>query len=89
MTAGGQVTVRVVLAPDAVLLTVEDTGPGLPEGVDVFQIFTTTKPGGTGLGLSIARQIIASHGGAIEGRNAPGGGARFEISLPLASQSTP
>ncbi len=89
MSAGGQVTVKVVLGPDTVLLTVEDTGPGLPDGVDVFQIFTTTKPGGTGLGLSIARQIIASHGGAIEGRNEPGAGALFEISLPLAPQSRP
>lgn len=89
MTAGGQVMVKVVLGPDAVLLTVEDTGPGLPGDVDVFQIFTTTKPGGTGLGLSIARQIIASHGGAINGRNAPGGGALFEINLPLARQGQP
>lgn len=89
MTAGGEVTVAVVLQQDAVLLTVEDSGPGLPEGVDIFQIFTTTKPGGTGLGLSIARQIIASHGGVIQARNAEGGGALFELQLPLAPKETP
>ncbi|MBK5257929.1 MAG: GAF domain-containing protein [Vicinamibacteria bacterium] len=89
MTGGGLVTVKVVLNPESVQLSVEDTGPGLPDDVDVFQIFTTTKPGGTGLGLSIARQIIASHGGAITARNAPGGGALFEITLPIAPRDLP
>nr|MBP9947319.1 HAMP domain-containing histidine kinase [Vicinamibacteria bacterium] len=67
------------------VLSVEDTGPGIPEGVDIFQLFVTTKPGGTGLGLSIARQIVAQHGGVISATNAPHGGARFEITLPLSA----
>jgi len=65
-------------------LTVEDTGPGLPEGVDIFQLFVTTKPGGTGLGLSIARQIVAQHGGVITAEPGSNGGARFAITLPFA-----
>ena len=83
MPAGGRVTVRVSRRADAAVLSVLDTGPGLSEGVDVFQLFVTTKPGGTGLGLSIARQIVAQHGGTISARNEPGGGALFEINLPL------
>jgi len=83
MEEGGQVTVRVRPRDDMAVLSVEDTGPGIPEGVDIFQLFVTTKPGGTGLGLSIARQIVAQHGGVISATNAPHGGARFEITLPL------
>lgn len=83
LSEGGEVRVDVALSPEDVLLSVEDTGPGLPDDVDVFEIFTTTKPGGTGLGLSIARQIVASHGGSIRAVRAQGGGARFEIRLPL------
>jgi signal transduction histidine kinase len=84
MTEGGQVTVKVRPLEDVAVLSVEDTGPGLPDGVDIFQLFVTTKAGGTGLGLSIARQIVIQHGGAISAENAPSGGARFEITLPLA-----
>jgi signal transduction histidine kinase len=65
-------------------LSVKDSGPGLPDGIDIFQVFVTTKPRGTGLGLSIARQIVVQHGGRISARNAPGGGSVFEITLPLA-----
>ncbi len=86
MPAGGQVTFKVALRGDLAVLTVEDTGPGLPEGLDLFQLFVTTKPGGTGLGLAIVRQIIVQHGGAISARNLPEGGAAFEITLPLASK---
>jgi len=82
------VTVRVVRESDMVALSVEDTGPGLPESIDIFQLFVTTKPGGTGLGLSIARQIVAQHGGAISAANTARGGARFEITLPIASKET-
>jgi signal transduction histidine kinase len=88
MPDGGRVRVRVVREGGAVVLSVEDTGPGLPEGVDIFQLFVTTKPGGTGLGLSIARQIVAQHAGAIVAGNGPRGGARFEITLPIASRET-
>jgi signal transduction histidine kinase len=84
MPAGGTVMVRVERREEFVELVVEDTGPGLPRDVDIFQLFVTTKPGGTGLGLSIARQIVSQHGGAITAENAPGGGARFSILLPLS-----
>ena len=80
---GGTVTVREEIGEDALVFSVEDTGPGLPESIDIFQLFVTTKPKGTGLGLSIVRQIVAHHGGVVTARNLPGQGARFEVTLPL------
>jgi signal transduction histidine kinase len=84
MPEGGKVVVRVELHGEFAELSVEDNGPGLPEGIDIFQLFVTTKPGGTGLGLSIARQIVAQHGGVITAHPGATGGARFSITLPLA-----
>ncbi len=63
-----------------------DSGPGLPEGVDVFALFETTKPTGTGLGLPICRQILAAHGAEISVAPRAGvadRGAAFHIDLPL------
>ena len=54
----------------------------------LFTPFTTTKPTGTGLGLSICRRIVQDHRGTIVGRNGPGGGAEFEIVLPVHSEET-
>jgi signal transduction histidine kinase len=69
-----------------VVLKVEDSGPGVPEAIAsrIFEPFYTTKPGGSGLGLPICHQIITQHGGTIELKRAPGGGARFEVHLPAA-----
>jgi signal transduction histidine kinase len=64
-------------------LIVRDTGPGLPAGVDVFQLFVTTKPKGTGLGLSIVQQIVLQHGGDIVAASEPGQGACFTVTLPV------
>lgn len=76
------------LEEDHVVVTVDDTGPGVPEALHdkVFDPFFTTKaPGeGTGQGLSICRRIVVEdHGGAFEITSAPQGGARFVIRLPL------
>lgn len=84
MPEGGEVSVRVEGRDDWVLLSVEDTGPGIPDDLDLFQLFVTTKPKGTGLGLSIARQIIVQHGGVISASNLPEKGARIEVALPRA-----
>lgn len=64
--------------------TVEDNGPGLPEGDPeaVFVPFFTTKPGGSGVGLTVARQVALAHGGRLEHRPRPGGGAVFRLVLP-------
>jgi len=90
----GYGSVRITLAPSgnaAILLTVEDDGPGVPEALrdDIFQPFFTTKPAGegTGLGLSISAGIVRAHGGEIRVEGHPSGGAVFKIVLPsLAGQ---
>jgi signal transduction histidine kinase len=84
MPDGGVVTVEDGLLDGRAGLVIRDSGPGLPEGVDVFQLFVTTKPKGTGLGLAIAQQIVLEHGGEIGATSEPGGGARFTITLPLS-----
>ena len=63
-----------------------DTGSGIPpENLDrIFEPYFTTKEDGTGLGLALARRIILEHRGSIRAENAPGGGARFVIGLPIA-----
>jgi PAS domain S-box-containing protein len=67
-------------------IRVSDSGPGLdPERVeDIFTPFVTTKQQGTGLGLPMVARIVHGHGGTVEARNNPGGGAEFVLRLPLA-----
>lgn len=84
MPEGGTVTIESDLAEGQARIVVRDTGPGLPQGLDVFQLFVTTKPKGTGLGLAIAQQIVLQHGGDIAAGSRPGEGAAFTISLPLS-----
>ena len=72
-------------ASGAVLVAVQDSGPGLkPESLDhVFDAFYTTKPGGMGMGLSICRSIVEDHGGRIWASRAAGPGATVQFTLPV------
>jgi PAS domain S-box-containing protein len=82
------VTVRTLLAHDAVEVAVSDTGRGIPGDrlPKVFDAFFTTKADGLGLGLAIARSIVEWHGGRIWAEEHGGRGATFRMSLPpLAS----
>lgn len=73
--------------PDGVVLSISDTGPGLPASAEtIFEAFYTTKPSGTGLGLSIARSIVEAHGGTIHARDRQSGGAVFHVTLPSAAE---
>jgi len=73
------------------LVSVTDTGPGMPADVlaRVFDPFFTTKPvgEGTGLGLSISYEIAKKHGGDLRAESPAGGGARLTLRLPLTRGS--
>jgi len=71
------------LAPDEVLVTVRDTGPGLdaPKLDRLFEAFYTTKPGGLGIGLSICRSIVEAHGGRLWAEANSPRGAIFQFTL--------
>jgi two-component system OmpR family sensor kinase len=79
----------------AVILDVRDHGPGMAadQAQRVFERFyradqaRTRKTGGSGLGLAIVAALAAAHGGVASVRTAPGRGATFRISLPLAPEA--
>jgi len=84
----GRIVLRTRAEGDAVVCSVEDDGPGVPDRfrLQVFDPFFTTKePGqGTGLGLSISYDIVVNrHGGSLVVGTSPMGGAAFTMSLPL------
>lgn len=76
------IELAVTLVQRELCFTVRDHGIGLPEGLDVFAPFVTTKSGGTGLGLAVSRQIVEAHNGRISVQNHPEGGAIVTILLP-------
>jgi signal transduction histidine kinase len=74
------------------VMTVSDSGPGIPEEdlARVFERFyrvdkSRSTPGGTGLGLAIVRHLVELHGGHVSVRNRPNGGAEFIVTLPAES----
>jgi signal transduction histidine kinase len=87
MPQGGTLTIAVADQADQVVMTVTDTGTGMPPKVlsRIFDPFFTTKQAqGTGLGLSISQQLVSRLGGQITATSTPGAGSRFEIVLPAA-----
>ena len=91
--AGGQVTVSVFSDGVDVVVSVADTGPGIPvdELPRLFERFNRgtaariAEAPGFGLGLAISRALVEGQGGRIAVESAPGEGATFSIRLPLAS----
>ena len=82
---GGELTVKSELVDSQLLLSVSDTGVGLPiEKVDqIFSAFFTTKPQGSGMGLAISRSIVESHGGRLWVTANEDRGTCFYFSLPI------
>jgi PAS domain S-box-containing protein len=82
---GGTLTVKTGRGEgDQVLITVSDTGVGLPtdKGDQIFSAFFTTKIQGSGMGLAISRSILESHGGRLWATANDGRGATFHFTLP-------
>jgi two-component system sensor histidine kinase KdpD len=91
---GTRIEVSAAAAGDALRITVDDYGPGLPPGDQelLFAKFQRGREegnaGGAGLGLAICRAIVNAHGGRISAESRPGGGARFWFTLPTAEPTT-
>jgi K+-sensing histidine kinase KdpD len=85
---GGRLTIAAELREEGLVLTIADTGPGIPKEIEdrLFQSFVTLgKRGGTGLGLAIVKKIVEEHGGSIL-VSSSSAGARFELVIPQPSR---
>lgn len=89
----GPVEVAAAVEAGELQLTVADRGPGLSPGEEeqVFEKFyrgarfRESSVPGSGLGLAVCRAIVEGHGGRLTARNRPGGGALFQLCLPLST----
>jgi PAS domain S-box-containing protein len=83
-TGGVELTIKSEAEDGRLLISVSDTGMGLPpeQGDMIFKAFFTTKDNGTGMGLPISRSIIESHGGRLWAAGTSGRGATFQFTLP-------
>ncbi len=87
----GQITVRAARASREVLITVADTGIGIPQSdhARIFERFyrvdtaRSREAGGTGLGLAIAKHLVEAHGGRIWVESEVGRGSQFHVALPV------
>ena len=82
---GGRIAIETGFSGRYARLQISDDGPGFPADLlpRIFEPYVTTKSRGTGLGLPIVKKIVEEHQGSIEISNAPEGGARIDIRLPL------
>jgi two-component system, OmpR family, sensor histidine kinase KdpD len=93
--AGTPIEVSAEKRPGEVIVSVVDSGPGIPPGEEerIFERFQRARQegarGGVGLGLTIAKGIVAAHGGKVWIEKHPGGGAVFRFSLPIVGVPPP
>ena len=85
MSNGGQLTLRAHHRDTQVIITVEDTGEGIPEEVKtkLFEPMFTTKAKGQGLGLAVVKRLVEAQGGTVGFESEEGKGTKFIIKLPL------
>lgn len=81
---GGELAIKSEADDGRLVISVTDTGIGLPQekADQIFKAFFTTKTEGTGMGLPISRSIIESHGGRLWAAPSSGRGATFQFTLP-------
>ncbi|QDW66026.1 diguanylate cyclase domain-containing protein [Luteimonas granuli] len=91
---GGSVRLVAVRSPDAITVSVHDTGIGIPADAlrRIFDMFVqdrtaaALRPGGLGIGLAIVRELVEAHGGTVVGSSdGPGLGSSFVVTLPVAA----
>lgn len=84
MPKGGELRLGVQSREENILLTVQDSGRGMPKEIAerLYEPFLSRRPGGTGLGMALVRRTVEAHGGALKVDSQPGKGTRVEIRLP-------
>jgi two-component system sensor histidine kinase ResE len=90
-SAGGSVTLSASVVAEGVMITVKDSGPGIP-AEDISRIFerfyqvdkSRAHAEGLGLGLAITKEIVEAHGGSVSVESQVGHGAKFRVRLPFA-----
>ena len=85
----GQIEIRTRTSDDTAILSVIDSGPGVPleDRARIFRPYVSTKESGMGLGLAVVHNIIEDHGGHISVKDAPTGGAQFDLQLPIPDRA--
>jgi len=87
MPNGGKLTVKASKKDNKAIMTVEDTGVGIPEEVKpkLFTPLFTTKAKGQGFGLPVVKRLVEALGGTITFESEVGKGTRFIVELPLTN----
>lgn len=91
--AGGLIRMRLQCEGGSLLFTIEDNGPGIPEGdqerifTKFYQSETSREVEGNGLGLALVRRVLEISGGAISVTSAPGEGSEFTVRLPRMAET--
>jgi signal transduction histidine kinase len=92
MPKGGKLFLTTQAKEGRVLVSIRDTGVGIPEEIRerIFHPFFTTREvdEGTGLGLAVSDSIVAAHGGNLEVQSVVGEGSVFRVSFPVLSRLT-
>ncbi|SMC25622.1 two-component system, NtrC family, sensor histidine kinase HydH [Desulfacinum hydrothermale DSM 13146] len=85
MEGGGTLRISVCREGESAVVSIQDTGPGIPKDVlgRIFDPYFTTKPRGVGLGLAIVHRVVEAHQGEVTVHSEPGSGTRFVLRLPL------